>query len=65
MLNLLILLQAAVPNAQPEQEQASFTFWLITELVGAVFVFALLYFFFIKNPKINPPRQKRDEDTKA
>lgn len=65
MLNLLILLQTAVP-VQPEQEQASFTFWFITELVGAAFVFILLYFFFIKNPKINPPRQKRrDEDTKA
>ncbi len=66
MLNLLILLQTAVPPVQPEQEQASFTFWFITELIGAAFVFILLYFFFIKNPKINPPRQKRrDEDFKA
>jgi hypothetical protein len=62
MLNLLILLQAEVPKLASEPEQSSFWFWFICEFFGAVFVFLMLYIFFIKNPKINPPRQRRRDE---
>ncbi len=42
-------------------EPASFTFWFLTELFFAGVVVFLLYFFIVKNPKINKPRPK-DED---
>lgn len=65
MINLLILLQANAPKLVTEPEQAGFWFWFICEIFGAAFVFLMLYIFFIKNPKINPPRQRRrDEDFK-
>ena len=44
-----------------EQERPSFWFWFATEAFFALIVTACLYYFFIKNPKINPPRKKRDE----
>lgn len=51
----LILLDAAEPS--------SFGFWFITEAVGAAIVFALLYFFIVKNPKINrPPKNDEKKD---
>lgn len=65
MINLFIILQAVEAKLPTEPEQASFWFWFLCEAVGALVVFVLLYIFFIKNPKINPPRQKRrDEDFK-
>ncbi|MBC7383198.1 MAG: hypothetical protein H7296_09420 [Bacteroidia bacterium] len=52
---LLIILEKA--------QDSSFTFWFITEAVGAAVVFALLYIFLIKNPKINrPPKRNEEED---
>jgi hypothetical protein len=62
MLNLLILLQAEAPKLASEPEQSSFWFWFICEAFGGAFVFLMLYFFFIKNPKINPPRQRRRDE---
>lgn len=63
MNNLLILLQENVAKLPNEPEKAGFWYWFICEMFGAAFVFLLLYIFFIKNPKINPPRDKRrDED---
>jgi hypothetical protein len=62
MLNLLILLQAEAPKLASEPEQSSFWFWFICEAFGGVFVFLMLYIFFIKNPKINPPRQRRRDE---
>lgn len=49
-----ILLQEPAP--------ASFTFWFLTEAFFAVVVFLLLYFFIIKNPKINKPRPRDEEE---
>lgn len=43
-------------------EPASFTFWVLTEAFGGLFVFALLYFFIVKNPKINKPPTNGDEN---
>lgn len=48
----MILLTAAEP--------ASFTFWFLTELFFAGVVVFLLYYFFVKNPKINK-NLRRDE----
>ncbi|MFA9213211.1 MAG: hypothetical protein ACEQSR_05115 [Candidatus Methylacidiphilales bacterium] len=62
MLNLFILLQAEAPRLATEPEQSSFWFWFICESFGAAFVFLMLYIFFIKNPKINPPRQRRRDE---
>ncbi len=65
MQNLLIILQAEVPKLATEPQQANFWEWFFWESIGAIFVFLMLYIFFIKNPKINPPRQRRrDEDFK-
>ncbi|MFZ4797608.1 MAG: hypothetical protein ACOYMA_08930 [Bacteroidia bacterium] len=65
MLNLLIILQATAIKLASEPEQAGFWEWFFWETIGAIFVFLMLYIFFIKNPKINPPRQRRrDEDFK-
>jgi hypothetical protein len=62
---LFILLQAAEAKLPSEPEQATFWDWFLWETVGAGVVFALLYYFFIKNPKINPPRKNRSyEDFK-
>ena len=44
-----------------EPEPAGFLFWFLTELFFAAVVVALLYFFIIKNPKINP-KAKEDEE---
>lgn len=51
----LILLEVAEP--------ASFTFWFLTELAGGIMVVLLLYFFIVKNPKINktPPRDEEKD----
>ncbi len=43
-------------------EPASFTFWFLTEAFFGLVVFALLYFFIVKNPKINKPPTHGDED---
>lgn len=62
---LFILLQAEAPKLASQPEQPGFWFWFICEMFGAAFVFLMLYIFFIKNPKINPPRtRRRDEDFK-
>ena len=62
---LYILLQAEAPKLASQPEQPGFWFWFICEMFGAAFVFLMLYIFFIKNPKINPPRtRRRDEDFK-
>jgi hypothetical protein len=44
-----------------EPAPAGFMFWFLTELFFAAVVVALLYFFIIKNPKINP-RERKDEE---
>lgn len=49
----LIILEAAQP--------AGFLFWFITELFFGIVVVLLLYFFIIKNPKINKT-PNRDEE---
>jgi hypothetical protein len=65
MINLLITLQATAIKLATEPEQPGFWYWFICEIFGAIFVFLMLYIFFIRNPKINPPRQRRrDEDFK-
>lgn len=62
---LFILLQAEAPKLASEPQQPGFWYWFICEMFGAAFVFLMLYIFFIKNPKINPPRsRRRDEDFK-
>jgi hypothetical protein len=50
-----ILLEAAEP--------ASFMFWFLTELFFAGVVVFLLYYFIVKNPKINKPRPKDEEES--
>jgi prolipoprotein diacylglyceryltransferase len=42
-------------------EPAGFVFWFLTELFFAGVVVFCLYYFLIKNPKINK-QNKRDED---
>jgi prolipoprotein diacylglyceryltransferase len=49
----VILLKAAEP--------AGFVFWFLTEMFFAGVVVFCLYYFLIKNPKINK-QNKRDED---
>ncbi len=50
----LILLQDVEPSG--------FAFWFITEAFFAIIVFALLYYFIVKNPKINrPPRNEKKD----
>lgn len=44
-----------------QAEPASFTFWFLTELFFAIVVVFLLYFFLVRNPKINK-NYKRDEE---
>lgn len=55
MKNLILLLKQAEP--------ASFTFWFLTELFFGLFVAALLYFFIVKNPKINKRYHERNQDS--
>ncbi len=43
-------------------EPASFTFWFLTEAFFGLVVFVLLYFFIVKNPKINKPPTHGDEN---
>jgi prolipoprotein diacylglyceryltransferase len=43
-------------------EPASFTFWFLTEAFFGLVVFVLLYFFIVKNPKINKPPTNSDEN---
>jgi hypothetical protein len=62
MSQLFILLQDNAVKLATEPEKAGFWFWFVCEMFGAAFVFLLLYIFFIKNPKINPPRQKRRDE---
>ncbi len=45
-----------------EPAPAGFMFWFLTELFFAVVVIALLYFFFVKNPKINPKEREDEEE---
>ncbi len=50
----IIILEAAQPS--------SFGFWFLSELVGAIVVFALLYIFIVNNPKINKRKPDRNEE---
>lgn len=44
-----------------EPERPGFLYFFATSVIlWGVAVYAM-YYFFIKNPKINPPRKKRDE----
>jgi prolipoprotein diacylglyceryltransferase len=46
-----------------EPEAAGFVFWFLTELFFEGVVVFLLYYFFVKNPKINKtPRRDEEED---
>ncbi|MCG9881314.1 MAG: hypothetical protein MH472_12010 [Bacteroidia bacterium] len=42
-------------------EPAGFMFWFLTELFFAIVVVFLLYYFIVKNPKLNK-QNKRDEE---
>lgn len=50
----LILLEEAQPSG--------FGFWFLSEALGGILVFALLYIFIIKNPKINKRKPDRNEE---
>jgi hypothetical protein len=43
-------------------EPAGFWFWFFTEIFFGAFVFALLYFFIVKNPKLNKAPENHEKD---
>jgi len=43
-------------------EPAGFWFWFLTEAFFGAFVFALLYFFIVKNPKLNKAPENNEND---
>jgi len=44
--------------------QSSFWFWFVTELFFVIFVALLLYFFIVKNPKINNQFKRKNPNEK-
>ncbi len=44
------------------QVEVNYWLWYLSELGGGIFVCLLLYFFIVKNKKINPPRSKRKDE---
>jgi prolipoprotein diacylglyceryltransferase len=50
----MVLLEAAEP--------AGFLFWFLTELFFAGVVVFLLYYFIVKNPKINKNSERHEEE---
>lgn len=45
-----------------QAQGSDFWFWFLTEAFFAAFVAVLLYYFFVRNPKINKYRKPRRED---